>query len=354
MRAKPKEPPGVVVLYNESQTLVKGEAHDMIAENSVITCASAIAEALEGDVKVAKVPIFTDVEKALLPYPPTEWVVFNLGEGVEGRLFECARIGWALEAMGYCFTGAGGYSLALTSHKEQTKQRLRQASIPTPPGWLFRHGSEVPDGLPFPLIVKPLVEDGSLGIEDDAIVHNLDDLKARVDYIYRVYRQVALAEKFIPGREFNLSVWNEPPEVLPICEIDFSDYDDPSNQIVSFAAKWEEGTYDYHHTPGICPAVVDAQLSGRLTQIALDSWYALACKDYARVDMRVDLDGNPFVIEVNCNPDLSPDAGFYRSAGAAGYTYKQMVANILNTALKSFKSCSYFEFRQQFELPEPR
>jgi D-alanine-D-alanine ligase len=333
MKQHPTHPPGVVVLYNESQNLIKGESQDILAEKSVIPCASFIADALKDYFEVVKVPIYTDVEIALAPYPPTQWVVFNLGEGVAGRLFEWARIAWALEAMGYCFTGASGNALAITSHKQHTKYRLRQANIPSPRGWLFRTSSEVRVDFDFPVIVKPLVEDGSLGIENNAVVFNLNELKHRVDYIYHTYRQTALVEEFITGREINIAIWNNPPEVLPFCEIDFSDYPDPYKQIVSFAAKWEVNSFDYDHTPGICPANTDPELTERLTQIALETWKGLECKDYARIDTRVDYNGNPYVIEVNCNPDLSPDAGFYRSVRAAGYSYQQMILKILEAAM---------------------
>jgi D-alanine-D-alanine ligase len=340
MRRQPASRVGVVVLYNESQRLIKGEERDMLAEKDVVSCASVIAESLKDHYEVVQVPIFTDVEKALAPYPPTQWMVFNLGEGIEGRLFECARIAWALEAMGYCFTGAGGYTLALTCHKEQTKHHLRKANIRSPKSWLFRESSEVKGNLKFPLIVKPLVEDGSLGIGCDAVVSNLKKLKERVDYIYDKYRQIALVEEFIIGREFNISLWNNPPNVLPLYEIDFSDYKDPCKQIVSFEAKWEEESFDYHHTPGVCPALVDSQMAKKLTQISLDTWNILGCKDYARIDVRIDQQENPYVIEVNCNPDLSPEAGFFRSVNIAGYSYQQMILNLVEFAYQSFNFCT--------------
>jgi D-alanine-D-alanine ligase len=327
-----ENPPGVVVLYNESLHLIKGEPHDMLAENGVIACAIAVAEALSPTYNVVKVPIHTDVEIALASYPPSQWVIFNLGEGVEGRLFEIARIAWALEAMGYCFTGAGGEAIARTTHKALTKATLSQAGIPTPRGWLMRDTSDVSGGYDFPLIVKPVAEDASLGIGPEAIVHDLESLRRRVNYIVECYRQAALVEEFISGREFNISIWGDPPEVLPLYEIDFSDFADPCAQIVSFAAKWEPDTFDYNHTPGICPASVSPELGDSITEIALGAWSALDCRGYARVDIRVDENEKPYVVEVNCNPDLSPDAGFFRATQAAGYSYPEMVTKILQLA----------------------
>lgn len=330
----PERLPNVVVLYNESQTLIKGEPHDMLAERGVIACAVAIAEALSGFTEVVRVPIHTDVELALAPYPPSEWVVFNLGEGVEGRLFESARICWALEAMGYRFTGADGNATALSTHKGLAKARLHQAGLPTPPGWLLRHPSEIESHpmarVNFPLIVKPVAEDGSLGISHESVVYNRTALEARVAFIVETYRQMALAEQFIAGREFNVSIWGDPLEVLPLNEVDFSDYANPYDRIVSYAAKWEPDSFDYNHTPGLCPALVSLELGERIAQLAREASIAFNCRGYARVDIRMDEAENLYVIDVNCNPDLSPDAGFYRAACAAGYTYEEMVLRILH------------------------
>jgi D-alanine-D-alanine ligase len=341
-------PVGVVVLYNESQKVIIGEPHDLIADNEVIDVANSVAEALSDNYRVVKVPIHTDVEIAMAPYPPTEWVVFNLGESVNGRLFECARIAWALEAMGYCFTGASGDALAHTTHKAFTKLYLDKARVPSPPGWMFRDPVEVIGEFLFPLIVKPVAEDGSAGIQHNAVVHDIKELKERVEFVTRVYRQAALAEMFIIGREFNVSMWNNPPETLPLCEIDFSNYSDPLQRIVSFAAKWETGSFDYDHTPGICPAQVNRDIQKKLNKTALDAWNALKCKDYTRVDIRLDESGIPYVVEINCNPDLAEIAGFFRSVKTAGYTFKEMVAKIVEFARVNFSNHYSFNQMQPF------
>lgn len=347
-----EEPPGVAVLYNASNKLLKGESRDLLAEQGVIACAQAIADALQrAGYQVARVPIYTDVELALAPYPPTRWVVFNLGEGLEGRLFEEARIAWALEAMGYRFTGSGGDAIARSVHKAQAKTLLAANGAATPPWWLFRHPDEV-DMLagewPFPLIVKPVAEDASIGVGPDAIVHTAQALRQRVAYVVERYRQIALAEVFVAGREFNISLWGDPPQVLPLAEIDFSAFTDPYARIVSFTAKWEIDSFEYHHTPVLCPAPVDPELGARITDTAWRAWTAIGCQGYARVDMRIGDEGVPYVVEVNCNPDLSPDAGFYHAARTAGYGYEDMVVQILEIARR--QSYAYYDrtsFRQR-------
>ncbi len=340
------EPPGVAVLYNASERLVKGEPRDMLAEQGVIACAHAVAEALGvAGHRVALVPIHSDAELALAPYPPTDWVVFNLGEGLEGRLFEEARIAWALEAMGYHFTGAGGDALLRSTHKGQAKALLAAAGVPTPPWHIFFDPAEVEEAavatLPFPLFVKPVAEDASLGVGPEAVVHTPAALQARVAYIVERYRQGALAEQFIAGREFNVALWGDPPQVLPLAEIDFSAFADPFQQIVSFAAKWEEDSFDYKHTPVVCPASVAPVLLDRIIAIARRAWRAIGCRGYGRVDMRVAADGTPYVVEINCNPDISPDAGFFRAAQAAGYDYVGMAAHILKFALRQCDNYDY-------------
>jgi len=332
----------VLVLYNYSQHLVKGEPKDLLAEHGVIACAKAVAAALrEAGYTVEVVAFSTDIEAALAPYPPARgeggsggWVVFNLGEGLEGRLFEEARIAWALEAMGYRFTGSPGEAIALSTNKAKAKEILARAGVPTPPWKLLRDPAEVDSWqLDGPVIVKPVSEDASIGIGAGSVVTDPSQLKERVAYILNRYRQAALAEKFIPGREFNVSLWGSEPEILPLAEVDFSAFANPLERIVSFAAKWEPDSFEYKNTPVICPAVVDPELKGKIEEVAKKAWHAIGCRGYARVDMRVDPEGNPYVLEVNCNPDLSPDAGFYRAAKAAGYTYTEMVVRILRMAV---------------------
>lgn len=338
-----KSTPGVLVLFNECLPLIKGEPNDILTEEGVADCAKAVKEVLSKHYDVVEVPLHTDVELAIAPFPPSRWVVFNLGEGLKGRLFEEARIVWVLEAMGYCYTGSGGDALVHTTHKGLTKQRLEAAGVATPPGWIFRSASEActvqeNTAFHFPLIVKPVAEDASLGIGCKAVVHDLASLQERVDYITQAYHQAALVEQFIAGREFTISMWGDPPQVLPFNEIQFGGFPSQSDHIVSFSAKWEPESNDYRNTPVICPAQVPDELAQRLRETALKAWEVLGCKGYARMDLRVDETGQPFVLEVNCNPDLSPEAGFSLSAHAAGYSYEEMVLKILHLALERFDS----------------
>ncbi|MGQ9730951.1 MAG: D-alanine--D-alanine ligase family protein [Candidatus Zipacnadales bacterium] len=335
---RPTEPKRVVVLYNETDELNKGEPQDLVADRGVIACAHAVAEALESKgFEVRLVTTSLDLLADLSPYPPAEYVIFNLAEGLNGRFFEEARVALTLEAMGYRFTGADGYALATAANKARTKTLLERAGIPTPPWQLFRSADEVPlqpmHDLPFPLIVKPVSEDASLGVGPEAIICDPESLRRRVAYINACYRQAALAESFIDGREFNVSLWGNPVEVLPLAELDFSAFPNPLERIVSFAAKWLNGSFEYENTPVICPAEVDPRLGYTIAETARAAYEAVGGKGYGRVDMRV-AGESPYVLEINPNPDISPDAGFFRAARAGGYDYAGMVTRILTMALQ--------------------
>jgi len=321
---------GILVLYNQSEDVAHGEAQDLIAVQGVIACAQAVAEALAISHHVVQVPVTTTVEEALVPYPPDRWVVFNLCEGVNNRLFEEARSAWAIEAMGYRYTGNNGAALALSTNKGLAKQYLAAAGVPTPAWRVYRHPDEVgEEARSFPLLVKPIAEDASQGIGADAVVRDVAALRQRVAYIAERYRQAALAEAFVAGREFNVALWGELPEVLPLAEIDFSSAPDPLGRIVTFAAKWEADSAEYARTPVRCPAEVEEATAKRVRDVAQQAWRAIGCRGYARVDIRLDAAGTPYVIEVNCNPDISPDAGFSRAARAGGYSYQEMVEKML-------------------------
>ncbi|MEM4724937.1 MAG: ATP-grasp domain-containing protein, partial [Candidatus Hadarchaeum sp.] len=247
---------------------------------------------------------------------------------------EEARAAFTLQELGYRFTGADGYTLALALNKAEAKAALQRSGVLTPPWRVFAHPDEVCannlGSLTFPVIVKPVAEDSSLGIDANAVVSDLPSLRARVAYLIERYCQHVLVESFIDGREFNISIWDSPPQVLPLAEVDLSALGSPEKRIVSFAAKWEEASFEYTHTPVICPAVVSEELAECIRDTALRAWEAVGGqRGYGRVDMRV-REKEVYVLEVNPNPSLAPDAGFARAALAAGFDYAHMILKILS------------------------
>lgn len=339
---------GVVVLYSAADTPAEAASGEVLADLETTAVADAVAQILRThtELDVHVLPAAQRVAAKLGPYPPDRYVVFNLFEALDNLVGKDgtplpdqeAPAAFALEALGYRFTGADGRALALALDKAETKKVLQRGGVPTPPWRVFTRADEVSAGalgaLRFPLIVKPLAEDSSLAIDHKAVVTDLSGLEERVRYVLERYHQPVLVEAFIDGREISLAVWGSPPELLPLSEVDLSAFDDPTQRIVTFAAKWEQDSFDYAHTPVICPAVVPDDLAARIRDMALRAWELIAgCRGYGRVDTRLQGD-QVYVIEVNPNPSIAEDSGFARSARAAGLDYAQMILKILSSVME--------------------
>ncbi len=189
--------------------------------------------------------------------------------------------------------------------------------------------------LRFPLIIKPSHEDASVGIENASVVWDIESLQQRIGYIVKMYNQPALVEEYIEGRELNVAIiGNERPMILPISEIDFSQLPPEYPKIVTYNAKWVEGTAEYIGTVGTCPAKLRPEVEQCVREVALKTYQLMEIRDYARIDIRLDATNTPYVLEVNPNPDISRDAGFARSARAAGMTFEDMIAKIVEAALE--------------------
>lgn len=323
----------ILVLYNQVDTIAKGEARDLVSAQGVALAAEAVEQALRPKHEVVCLAISFDLAEALINYDPGLWVVFNLLEGLGDRADLEAEAAAILARLGYRYTGSPPETLALCLNKAQTKRVLESKGIPTPAYQICKdRGNRLT--VPLPAMVKPVAEDASLGIDDGAVVTTYEQLRQRVSYILDTYQEPALVEEFIDGREFNIGLWgNGQPRCLPLAEIDYSGITDPLRRICSYAAKWEPEREEYHLTPVTCPAKVEGRLAKRIRSVAIAAYETLGCRGYARVDMRV-RDGQPFVLEVNPNPDISPDAGFARAALAAGYSYQEMVERIADLATR--------------------
>ncbi len=333
-RRRPIAPNRVLILYSVVEQLPRGEPRDWIPEEEVILTARAMASALaERGWAVATRAVWDldSLREALEAFDPQDTVVINLCETLEGRPQGEAIVPVALEARGFAYTGSPGSTLSLCLDKARAKARLRAAGLPTPPAQVL-HGPWERLRIPLPAIVKPLTEDASHGIDRESVVADEAALRARVAYILETYRQPALVEAFIEGREFNVAVWGgRMLEVLPLAEIDYSGILNPLWRICTFAAKWLPGSEDYELTPVRCPAVLDEALAARVREIAVRAFRAVRCRDYGRVDIR--LQGEiPYVLEVNPNPSLAPNSGFVRAALAAGYSYGALAERLIRLA----------------------
>jgi D-alanine-D-alanine ligase len=336
-RAKPRlsfEELEVVVLYSLALALERGRPQDRLADEETARVATAITDALEARVRaVHRVGVWEDLPGALAPFSPDQHVVFNLVESLGGRAFTEELAAKILEQLGYTHTGASYRALRRSANKLLTKRLLERAGLATPRYQVFRRAAHHTIHVPLPAIVKPVAEGGSFGIRQSSLATDSATLQALIDECLTTYRQPALIEEFIIGREINVAMWgNRDPEVLPISEIIFEWTDDPLKQIVTFESKWVAESPEFSGTPGVCPASLSDDERSSIEAAAREAYRALGVTGYARVDMRL-REGVPYILEVNANSDLAPDAGFFRSARAAGYSYAEMVCHILEIAV---------------------
>lgn len=331
----------VTVCFNRVPAkLRKGESGDRISEAGAETEARAVRKALrELGHNVGLTPLGSDISKFIGDlHAAGPEVIFNLCEGFWGDSRKEMHVAALFDLLGYPYTGSPPLSLGLTQDKVRTKDVLVRHGLPTPRYVLVKMGEQFPRtrDLSFPLIVKPRFEDASLGITSESIVENETMLKKRIRYIHDTYRQGALIEEFIDGREINAAViGNASSEALPLSEIRFKQ--GLVRPIVSYAGKWLEESTEYAKTEPVCPAPLKAKEEFLLRDVALRAYKLLECRDYARVDIRL-RDGIPYILEVNANPDISPTAGLARAARAVGLSYPKLIDRILNMALKRKES----------------
>jgi D-alanine-D-alanine ligase len=267
-------------------------------------------------------------------------VVFNFIEIFNNDPRLELNIAGLFELLKIPYTGASPLALANCQSKVLTKEILSLNGILTPQFELYKEVQvRYQTKLKFPLIVKPVYEDASAGIEDNSVVRNEEDLNKQVTFIINDFNQPALIEEFIEGRELNISVMgDENPIVLPISEIDFSNMPDHLEKIVSFQAKWNPLHESYHKTIPVCPAILQKKIEKKAKEIALKAFQVMEVRDYARVDMRLSNDNQIYVLEVNPNPDLTEGAGFMRSTEAAGLSYDDTLVMIIKLALNRKKN----------------
>jgi D-alanine-D-alanine ligase len=239
-----------------------------------------------------------------------------------------------LEVLGIPCTGSNYFTLALCLNKPLTKQLLLASGIRTPLFQVFQTGSEkLNPSLKFPLIVKPSREDASIGITDASVIRKKEHLVGKVRSVIDGHNQPALVEEYIEGREFNVGLLGTTkPLVLPLSEIIFNLPDGMSN-ICSFEAKWDAGHAAYRGTQPQCPAVLSKKLRSELYSMALKAYNLVGCRDYGRVDFRVDRFGTPYVLEVNPNPDINPTAGLANMASKAGMSYAQLIGAVVKSCM---------------------
>lgn len=328
----------VGVLYNILERLEKGEEKDFLAEAAIAEEIGAIEEGIRSNgYQFFVFAVRHEVDSVI------HWlqeirpdVVFNLCESVYGDARLEMNIPALLDLLRIPYTGSPPLTLGLCQDKGKVKDILSSHGILTPKYRVFDQAVGVIKGNFYPIIVKPLHEDGSLGISNKSVVYSDEALNRQVRYVIEKYRQPALVEEFIDGRELNVGLMdtNGKVEVLPISEIDYSEFPEGVPKICGYEAKWVQDSVEYQKSRPICPAPLEWALQKQVEHLAVRVFKLFGCRDYARVDMRIDREGRVYVLEVNPNPDISPPSGMARAIRAQGMTYAEFIGKVIERALQ--------------------
>ncbi|MCY2961208.1 MAG: ATP-grasp domain-containing protein [Planctomycetota bacterium] len=331
----------IALLETRDEGLAGGDDRDAIAVRAAEGAALALERACRANgwstVRVEARADAPDATLAELARAEVD-VVFQLVESLRGEARFEAAAAWLLEWARIPYTGSGPVAITLALEKPIARAVLQSRGVPIPEGFVLEHAEAA---IPISLagrrwIVKPAREDASHGIDAGSVVDDESSLRARAQHVLRTFRQPALVEEYVDGREFNVALLGSGPtaEVLPLGEIDYSRLDPSHPAVLTYAAKWDEASVEYHATPSIGARPMARELEERIRATARAAYAALGLAGYGRVDLRVSARGEPFVIDVNPNPDLSPDAGFQKAAARAGLDHAHTVRRIVDDALR--------------------
>ncbi len=326
--------PLVLILYNDP--VLPKEHPDSESEHSIVEIAEAMASILKREkYRIAHLALKQD--------PTVLWtelhriqpdVVFNLFEGTLQDTESESYVAGLLQWSGIPFTGSPLAALALARAKHTAKQLLRGAGLPTADFFVVEELPVPPCPLTWPVIVKPAKQDASIGLAQDSVCTDQEQVEQRVGYILETYGAPVLVEEFIRGREFNVALLELPQlEYLPPAEIVFPEERPGFWPILTYDGKWKPGTSDYDTTPPKFPADLSAALQRKLGTLAMKAFRLFGCRDYARVDFRMRPTGKPFILEVNPNPEISAEAGFAGCLSSATLAHRDFIVRLVAQAL---------------------
>ncbi len=328
----------IAVVHNEVAADDAPDARDVLIQ--VETVAGALASLGHEVIPMGCTLDLDDMQRKLKAAAPQ--LVFNLVESLGGYGSLIHLFPSLLEALQLPYTGSGAEAVRLTSNKTAAKDRMRDAGLPTP-AWYGPYpddrAKELAD-LPAhdrTWIIKSLWEHASIGLDMNSLVQTgsaatlMAELTKRASSLGGAW----FAEEFIEGREFNLSLLagDNGQVVMPPAEICFDGFDPEKPRIVDYRAKWAEDSFEYQNTPRSFDfAADDAALLAELQKLALRCWDVFRLGGYARVDFRVDPQNRPWILEINANPCISPDAGFAAALSRAGVNFTEAVQAIITDA----------------------
>lgn len=327
----------IALLTSDDATLAHGDADDARAVAAVHTVARHVADACsELGHAVAPVPVTRDARRLLADLERAQPdVAFHLAESVGGDARMEAAVASLLDWIGLPYTGSPPQALACALDKPMARALLAAAGVPVAAGALLAHGDEPLAGLTPPWIVKPAREDASHGIHATSVVADEAAARRLARELIARYRQPALVEEFVAGRELGVSLLGSPqePVALPLCEIDYTRFPPGRPQLVTYAAKWHPESDEFRGTPVIPARPLEPALERRVIETACAAWRALGLSGYGRVDLRLGGAQGLVVIEVNPNPDLSPELEVASAAARAGIGYASLIERLLEQAL---------------------
>ena len=339
----------VSVLYWEERKQ-EGTLHDEVVDE----VASALSE---GGHRTSLIGVSDDLRELLEKLDEKRPdLVFNVCERfAENDDYEMNVVA-VLEMLGQPFTGTGPAGMALRQDKAITKKLLKFHDVRYPNFAIFdKFNIELAGRMHFPLIVKPLRGDGSLGITDSSLVTDYTKLDERIHFIQSQLKEPALVEEYIEGREFYVGLLgNDPAEVLPVMELDFSRLPPGYPRIYGHEAKSETTSPQYAAVNAVVATDLAPETRARVTMAAKEAVIALKARDYARVDIRLTPDGVPMVVEVNANPYLERTSAFALAALQAGLGYATLINRIVDTAWKRLEPTPFLKELQKTRAERTR
>ena len=336
----------VLICYNEPASIYenylgksanKNEVKIDLSENEFLNQIENIKNSLEKKFEqVSVLSIGKNIPDALTKMKKiSPDLIFNFVEAVDGNANYESYVAGIFEILQLEYTGNKALTLGNCLNKTRTKQVLQSFGIKTPNYHLAYYKKKIDEKifkLDFPVILKLGKEDASIGISEFSVAYDFKSMTKQLNFLFKNYKQDVIIEEYIKGREINAAILGN--KLLPLSEITFKNLPNDLPKIVTYEAKWSAESIYYKNTVPVCPANLDEKTKIKIERLALDAFYAMDCRDYARVDFRLSKNNTPYVIEVNPNPDISIDSGFIRSAGKAGITYDQVLYTIAEFALK--------------------
>src|ERR1700690_2709676 len=266
-------------------------------------------------------------------------LVFNLTESYAGDDTKEMNVSAYMDLLGLAYTGAGPHAHFLAQDKATAKKMFAFHEIRTPFfATAYRGNIDHAHDVKFPLIVKPQSEDGSIGIDAEAVVTGIKELMERVEYVQNEFDSPALIEEYIEGGEIYAAILGsyEHAQTLPLVELDLSRLPKGTPKIASYDVKFEKDTQAHKLTKSHLATDLDEETVTRLQETALGAYHAVKLRDYGRIDMRLTPKGEVYVIEANPNPWLSSKQEFAMAAKASGRSYTQLIGEIVDMAMQRY------------------